>query len=270
VPPASPGASPSTCPNPRPGGGRCRARCCPSCGVLWAGDTRVKLLAAADAYGEDVALVTVTAPGSDQLPWDGSRVDDRAAWRWNASAPPRWSRLHRAAAQRTRRRTGHPFKLVSGTWEDQKRGVLHRHLVVPMATPADRHASNVYAQELSRLAGAHGFGHVDRGRRRHGVRQLERVPAGHAASYVSKYLAKGLVEVAKLAEAPSHLAYAGRHLTAISGVTMRTLRLRRLAWHLARERGICPMDALEALLEAPPSRWLRYRDLDAAAAALGP
>lgn len=139
-----------------------------------------------------------------------------------------------------------------------------------MATPADRHASNVYVRELSRLAVAHGFGHVDRGRRRNGVRQLERVPAGNAASYVSKYLGKGLVETVKLAEAPSHLAYVGRHLTAISGVTMRTLRLRRRAFVIARDRGARFGDVLEALLEAPATRWLRYSDLDAATAALGP
>src|SRR4051812_47486683 len=97
------------CPRPRPGGWRCRKRTCPSCGLLWAGDTRVRLLANVEHYGGDVALITITAPGRDRLP-------DRASMeRWNLAAPRQWRDLHRAAAQRAKRRHG-TFRMLAWTW----------------------------------------------------------------------------------------------------------------------------------------------------------
>src|SRR3954454_10732197 len=118
----APGGATPPCPRPRPGGGRCHSRRWPACGLLWAGDTRSRILANVQAYGGDVALVTITAPGADALPWaeDGRWVDPEAAAAWNASAPERWRVLHRVAAQRARRRHG-KLTLVAWSWEYQAR-----------------------------------------------------------------------------------------------------------------------------------------------------
>lgn len=182
------------CPRPpvkrTPSGGyrqvasRCFSRRCPSCGQLWAGDVRVKLLRNIEEFGGAVALVTITAPGSDELPWDesicehlgphvhsggrGCRIHELAAHLWNEQAPADWRLLHRRASQRakrTARRWGGRWSVVAMEWEFQKRGVLHRHVVVPMATSLDRLCSQLYAQTLAEGAKERGFGYVDRGKR---------------------------------------------------------------------------------------------------------
>ena len=107
---------------------------CPSCAVLWAGDQRVKLLRNVEEYGGDVALVTITAPGKDRLPWDGGMVRRDLAQQWNQTAPQRWTRMHKRAAARTKRyarRMGSEWQgVVAWSWEFQKRGVLHRHVLL--------------------------------------------------------------------------------------------------------------------------------------------
>ncbi len=253
---------------------RCRSRKCPSCGVLWAGDTRVKLLANIEAYAGDVALVTVTAPGADELPWDsealarGERVVERwAARRWNKQARHEWRAMHRKASQRAARAYRRmasdldleiaeqagpfrvpPWRIVARSWEFQRRGVLHVHVVVPMATSLERMASQVYAEALDEFREAHGFGFVDRGKRsRSGAvwrRSLEVVPQVRAARYLAKYIASvegggklGLSETVRHADVPPHVTYVSRGLTTATGVTMRTLRLRRYAHVLAAQRG---------------------------------
>jgi hypothetical protein len=171
--------------------------------------------------------------------------------------------MHRLACQRVRRRTGKPFRIVARSWEYQRRGVLHLHVILPAGTPFERHQAQLYVRHLAQLAGGHDFGHVDRGRRRGGSRQLEVIPPGAAASYLAKYLAPtmeagklSLSETALREDVPPLLVYVGRHLTRETQVTMRTLRLRRVAYHLAREHGARMSSVLEALLEAPPTRWL--------------
>lgn len=163
-----------------------------------------------------------------------------------------------------RRLTGQSLKIVARSWEYQSRGVLHMHVVLPMGTPFERHQSQLYVKHLAQLARSHGFGYVDRGSRRGGgSRLLERVPPGRAAAYLAKYLAPSessgkstLSQTALREDVPPLLVYVGRHLTSETQVTMRTLRLRRLAYHLARERGARMSSVLEALLEVKPSRWL--------------
>ncbi len=254
------------CPKPRPGGGRCRARTCPSCGVLWAGDTRRRILANVEHYDGDVTLVSITAPGVDGVPFwwrqpDGrswvevpcwrawsipwadreNRVaDPTAAAHWNSTAAARWRRLHRAAASRARRRHG-VLSLLGWSWEFQKRGLLHKHVILGVNTPRERAAAQTYAEALNELRHRHGFGFVDRGRKVAGqsARHLEVIPAGRAARYVAKYLSPldgegkpTLSETVTRAEVPPLVVYISRTLTGETGVTMRYLRWRRHAWVL--------------------------------------
>lgn len=228
------------CEHPRPGGKRCRSRRCSSCGLLWAGDQRRRLLANVTAYGASVALVTVTAPGADVLPWDatGERIEAEARYRWNRTAPARWRDLHRAAAQRARRRHGR-FALVALTWEYQRRGALHRHVVIGVGTARERAAAQTYVDALHELRQAHGFGWVDRGRAHGGKRSLEVVPAERAARYVAKYLspldAAGKPTISSTArepDVPGHVAHVSREMTGRTGITMRYLRHVRRCWVL--------------------------------------
>jgi hypothetical protein len=241
---------------------RCNNRRCPSCGWLWAGDTRVKLLRNIEAYGKAVSLVTVTAPGSEHLPWDehhcehrghhrhsggiGCRVHSLAAKLWNEQAPADWRRLHRRASQRAKRHArkhGGSWSVIAMQWEFQKRGVLHRHVVVPMGSPLERICSQIYAEALNEGAAAAGFGYVDRGKRARAesvwTRRLEVVPPERAARYLAKYIAAvsgdgklSLSETVKHPQVPGHVCFVGRGLTTSTGCTMRSLRRHRLAYVL--------------------------------------
>jgi hypothetical protein len=100
----------------------CKSRRCPEYSHTWAGDVRQKLFQNLGAYGGEVLLSAVTAPGADVLPWDeaacdhlgehrhsgerGCRVQAVAAREWNETASDRWRRLHRRARQDTLRRCG--------------------------------------------------------------------------------------------------------------------------------------------------------------------
>jgi hypothetical protein len=204
--------------------------------VLWAGDTRVRLLANVEHYGGDVAVVAITAPGRDLLP------DQTAIWGWNRSAAARWRRLHRAAAQRVRRDRGLQLTLVAWTWEYQRRGALHKHAVVGTQTAAELAGAHAYVAALDDLREAHGFGFVDRGRRKSGshVRHLEIIPSQRAARYVAKYLSPldkntkkpTLSETVTRPDVPPLVAYVSRTMTAQTGMTMRYLRWRRKAYML--------------------------------------
>lgn len=230
------------CPDGRWRAARCKRRDCPSCGLLWAGDCRVKLLANIREYAGDVAIVTVTAPGRDVLPYgnDGQAVERAAARRWNRQARHEWRKLHRKASQRAARhahRHGGRWSVVARSWEFQRRGVLHVHVVVPMGTALERLASHVYVDALEELRHRHGFGFVDRGRakKRGGlwIRALEAIPQERAARYVAKYLGgwkRGRLEISATVghpDVPGHVIHVRRELTRKTGVTMRELRARR-------------------------------------------
>lgn len=225
--------------------------------MLWAGDQRKKMLVNTEAYGGDVALLTATAPGTDgvtywhqnpggrwvdvpgwaayRLPWDPARpgkVVASEAHRWNRSAPQRWRRLHRAAAQRARRLHGR-FSLVANSWEFQKRELLHRHLVLGMATPRERAAAHTYALALEELGPRYGFGFISDTRRNGSWRRrgLEVIPAQRAGRYVAKYLSPldgdgkpTLSATVTRADVPAHVTYVSRELTQRTGCTMRYLR----------------------------------------------
>lgn len=221
----------------------CQRRSCPACGLVWLKDTHVRAIAASQVLRGAVALVSITAPGRDVLPWDetGRRVEEGAARDWNRSAPARWSKLYDAARRRARRdcpMAAGEWALLFKAWEYQKRGVLHLHLVVPMGSPrAARHSRSLVTQ-LAALAPRYGFGFVDRGKlpsagARRSSRTLEAVEPGRAAAYVAGYLSGagigkgGIYEVAQAQGVPGALLYVAQALTRRSGVTMRSLRVRR-------------------------------------------
>lgn len=222
----------------------CKARQCVHYAPIWAKDTQVKLFTNTAAYddGDGAAVMfTVTAPGRHDLPWSdrcdalgdhahsgllGCGVVAELAQEWNTTAPERWRRLHDRCARLTARRTGtRPHLLLRG-WEMQARGVLHVHAVVARGRGCDKRASDVYGEELVRLAKSYGFGHVDTptGRARH---------ARESAAYLSAYLTKGkghkkqLCETVRSHELPRSVFHVSTRLTLRTRCTMRTLRLRR-------------------------------------------
>ena len=215
----------------------------------------MKLFSALNAY-EDlvpdtvsarVLLLTVTAPGEDAgLPWDpeacaergphrhsgpeGCRVLSQAAGFWNKQAPAWWRRLHDEAAIAAQRITGHRPRLLARVWEMQRRGALHVHPLVGYSTLAERVAADVYKLELAKRAARHGFGFVDR--------KGEVSHPRAAAAYLSSYFCSGkkgkmtLRESVTSNEMPVSIIFVSVLLTQASGVTMRSLRLKRYLWHV--------------------------------------
>lgn len=101
---------------------RCKSRRCASCGQLWAGDQRRRLVANLDAYPGPVCMATVTAPGKDVLPHDGEgRVRWASAYLFNKQCPHHWRQLHQRAAQETRRTTGRRPTVLAWVWQYQQR-----------------------------------------------------------------------------------------------------------------------------------------------------
>jgi hypothetical protein len=124
--------------------------------------------------------------------------------------------------------------LLAYSWEMQKRGVWHLHVVLGMQTAPEREWARVYVETLRRVGLAKGFGFVD-------AKPLERPQdARRVAGYLSKYLAKwqpdGTVVVSEtvIAAGRTLLTYVSRDLTTLTGCTMRALRNARLVW-AARE-----------------------------------
>jgi hypothetical protein len=183
---------------------------------------------------DQVALVTITAPGADVLPWDGDHVEATAAVIWNRTAAERWSKLNRACRERLRR-ADLKSPLLSYVWQLQRRGVLHAHLVLDFGHDDDKAATYAYVQALRDLATEYGFGFIDFRDRDGRAGRSSVMPRRVAAGYLSRYAAKGgqLAEAAALpARArPRRLLYVSRRLTAVSLCTMRRLRsVRFLYW----------------------------------------
>lgn len=222
----------------------CGSRYCPACGIRWMGDQRVCAVAAAAEVGEAVALITITAPGADHFKRAGRRwgVRDREAMRrWNEDARARWRRLHLACSRPIRAwlatRSSRPLLLMR-SWEYQKRGALHLHLVLPYGTHDERRAVNLYVHNLWSCARDDGFGYVlggDRDETPSWTRPPRVAPAegASAARYVAKYVAstgagkEGMVGVAQQTAMRGSVLYIARALGAVSGVTMTSLRARR-------------------------------------------
>lgn len=233
------------------------SRSCPGYSEIWAGDVRVKIFAALRAYADQVPegfspqvqMLTVTAPGEDAgLTWDeahcahlgqhrhsgrlGCRVASAPSAVWNASAPTWWRQLHHEASQATLRQVGHRPSLLVRPWELQQRGMLHVHPVLGRSVPVERAAATTYQRELAARAARHGFGFVDR-------KVQLRDPVA-AAAYLSSYFVAGKKGKMTLREAvtskamPRSIVYVHPELSQASGITMRSLRLRRFAWQVWR------------------------------------
>lgn len=228
------------------------ARWCPAYSKIWAGDVRVKIFAALTAYAyffrrlvAQVRMITITAPGVEVgLVWDesvcahrgphrhsgpdGCRVLAAPAAFWNDQAPKSWRELHRVAGQKAKRAAGRAPLLLVRVVEKQARGVLHWHLIVGYTLPWERAGADAYVEALAELAPRYGFGFVDR--------KLEVKGPSQAAAYVSSYFVNGKGKKAALSETvrdgamPRSIVYVAPWLSKISGITMRTLRLRRYAW----------------------------------------
>jgi hypothetical protein len=144
---------------------------------------------------------------------------------------------------------------VGYTWEFQRRGALHLHVILRGETAHERHQAHLYVAALDRLRHPHRFGFVDRGRSHGGVRRLERISARRAGSYLAKYLAPmeggkmKLSDTASRDDAPSRLFYMSRSLTTVTGITMRNLRYKRAAWMRLSELGM--EGQLDDLMEDP-------------------
>jgi hypothetical protein len=221
----------------------CRSRKCPEYSRVWAGDQRQKLFVNLAAYGAEIVMSAVTAPGSDVLPWDervcaglgehrhsgllGCKVNQAAADDWNRDAADRWRRLHRRAYQSTVKLTGpRSVRLLARVWELQTRGVLHVHPVLGYGTAAEMAGARAYLEQLAELAPKYGFGFVD-----HGRRKVKPQPATGAAAYLSSYFVKGSGGKAALWESvtsramPRSIIYVSVALTQETHCTMRLLRL---------------------------------------------
>lgn len=218
---------------------------------------------------EGFFFITLTAPGADVLPFDLRRcelppghvcsgdlgckvsVDDCATL--NASMPRRWWEFMRDL----RRALGVDVQYV-GVWEDQKRGLLHRHAIVWAAGVSERRFRAAFVMCALRL----GFG---RNVRRKGACQaisgraaatISQASSGGdpvwgdgtapgfvvAARYIAKYVTKGGAKVwtrngaGELVEAHPRRWSASRRW----GVTMRGIReARRAYWGDARGRSGC-------------------------------
>lgn len=207
------------------------------------------------AYGDNVWMVTLTAPGSSVLrcahetcghkpPHDqrsnaGCIVEPELAKEWNRTAQKRLSEMHRRAIQTVRRTLDARSPVLAGVWQMQDRGVLHAHLVLAFK-PEHQAASRLYVAEMRKLTRQYGFGYLD-ARDRSGKAGKSTVLEPHrAAGYLSKYLGESsqLARAVALKDRPRRLVWVSRTLTAATHVTMRRLRRTRHLW--AHRAGLCP------------------------------
>lgn len=232
--------------------GPCGSRYCPVCGMRWQGDQRVQAVAASEHLGGTVGLLTITGPGGAYFARAAAEEggDTRiAVLRWNRRARREWRRFHLWASRPLRewaREHAPGWRVLYRSWEFQKRGVLHLHLVVPYGTPTERRVTDLYVENLHLGAQAHGFGYVmggDTGRRPRWDRIPRVKPAdgAGAARYVCKYVAatgagkEGMVHVAKRTATRGSVLYISPTLTTRSGINMTKLRARRRIWARFRD-----------------------------------
>lgn len=236
----------------------CKRRDCPGYVQTWMGDQGVRLLENLHSYRGSVAMLTLTPPGADELPWDvaycaerhgpgercsgvhGCRVRPSAARAFNESAMRRWSALWNSVRVDCHRKFGAGVvRLLAYAPEPQRRGVIHFHICLGARTPRERKCLRYAARLLSKRAAAHGWGSVDG---RPAFQPLKN--AAQAASYLSKYLIKSehsgsLRQLVLNGEAPRRAVYVSSALTASTRCTMRNLRSRRYLWRLERVQYGC-------------------------------
>ncbi len=212
--------------------GSCKRKGCPRYNPIWSRDQnemlRTNLAAFRDGTGL-VALGTITPPGANVLPWDkkicgpiphrcsadgGCRVELAAATTFNIHAPKRLTALHEAACARVDRQLNRRPQLLVRVWEFQKRGVLHAHYVLPHGTDEQTAVTAAYAEAISEMSPAYGFGAAP-------------APRIRAAEQAASYCAKQLRETASETTAPRTIVYIAPYLKEITGCTAIALRERR-------------------------------------------
>lgn len=211
-------------------------------GPRWTEDQRRNLRTNIRAAGDVVALITVTAPGQDVLPWDhsGNRVVEGAAILWNESAQKRWTEMNRNAVQNVARRTGLKSRVGVRVFQLQKRGVLHLHIVTQYETEADKIWTAEYVRELRRLSRRYHYGFVDFRDRAGKTGKPTVMSSKRAAGYLSKYFVESsqIMQAVKLKKRPRRIIYVSTKLTMRTHCTMRRLRRARHLW--VHRAGKCP------------------------------
>jgi hypothetical protein len=261
-----------TCPHTAWGGHlrTCKRRDCPRCGRPWARSWESVIRQNLIHYGGEVALITITAPGAELLPWacerkhqhsgsKGCRVAEAAADRWAEQSKLMWPKLRDAARKATIRELERIYgeaqalkpNLMIRTWEPQKRGVPHVHVVVGIGSVPEKVAAQRFALELARLAPDYGFGFVDR--------KITPISAREAANYLAGYLLgragrketirenishprmpRSLVWLTPVLTSPSERFDKARAALGIRGATFATMRsLRYVRWYFAALQGRC-------------------------------
>ena len=190
-------------------------------------------------------FVTLTGPGVDQLPWDtsicghlsdgsecsgsdGCKSDRFDTALWNETAPQRWSWF--VTEMRRQLKADVQF---CGAWETQKRGVLHRHVL--MWTPGVTQRRFKAAVRL--CANRWGFG------RQIDVQALSAVGGrdmARKAGYCAKYATKGGDLGQSLNPSTGEIRQGGYRRWSASrrwGTTMRCVREERVLWAMARDGG---------------------------------
>lgn len=193
------------------------------------------------------ALVVLTAPGAEELPWDenrcehpanvrcsgrlGCKVVSQVADHWNRTMPYR-KRVVREAVRQRLKRAGHPWPVVEEVEEPQKRGVLHVNFVLDLAYPE---ACRAFVAAWRELGPKKGFGFID-------GKALERAiatPAAESVRRVSGYLAGYLLDERKAETSvfaamemrcTSRVWSVARRRTMATGVTMGSLKRGRQMW----------------------------------------
>lgn len=236
---------------------RHRSRRCPGDAPKWAGDQRQRFFRNDEQYVANLdgvcpgmkrqyLEVVVTAPGVDAgLVWDesqceikgphrhggevGCKVLPAAADQWNKLSLRWWTKLHEAAQESTRRAVGARANVVFKIPEVHKRGVRHGHSLLGYTTPRERAAADRYVLELRKRAAGAGFGYIL-------PPVVREAGSGAGAAYFASYFIDGKGRKASITESVQSpvldgcTIYVSPRLTTRSGITMRSLRLKRYLW----------------------------------------
>lgn len=248
------------CPNGNVYHPSCKKRGCRVCGGPWARDAYTVIRFNLESWGRPVTVIAITPPGQDRLPWDrdrclrlglhghrakceggkGCRVQDRALREWSETLTWRAGKLRKAAYQAIRNSgmTEPPPAWLERTYEPQRRGAAHLHIVIPYGTFSEKRVAQAYVRELKRLAPHYDFGNVDG--------KLKAWSGGEAAKYLAAYLTgrnskKGKSTMrANIADPnlPSSLFWVSPRLSKETLVTMRSLRRARHLWAARRDAAV--------------------------------
>lgn len=194
--------------------GRCRRRTCPAYAAHYLRDLARCIRDNLGEWDGRVAMLTLTAPGANVLPWDESVCADRPKHRhsgpdgcrvhafdvvdlggrrvvrggaqWNLAVERNLSRLTKAA-HRAVRRSGCPGRVtvLLRVDERQSRGVFHPHIALGIRTAADRVALDVFCGYVKANRAQYGFSARENG---YDLTPPDKYVPGHAAVYMAKYV----------------------------------------------------------------------------------